>query len=76
MTRGVELMGRRKELTILLVISRGFTSISESLQPEDLVDFLNSYFTRVTTIIMDERGLVDKFIGDAIMAFWNAPIFC
>jgi adenylate cyclase len=74
MERDVKLGGERKELTILFSDIRGFTSISEALSPEDLVDFLNSYFTRVTRIIMDEKGLVDKFIGDAIMAFWNAPI--
>lgn len=74
MRKGVVLGGERKELTILFSDIRGFTSISEKLTPEELVDFLNSYFTRVTGIIMDEHGLVDKFIGDAIMAFWNAPV--
>jgi adenylate cyclase len=74
MEKDVELGGERKILTILFSDIRGFTSISEKLTPEELVDFLNTYFTRVTRIIMQEQGLVDKFIGDAIMAFWNAPV--
>jgi adenylate cyclase len=74
MEKEVELGGERKVLTILFSDIRGFTSISEKLTPEELVEFLNSYFTRVTGLIMREQGLVDKFIGDAIMAFWNAPV--
>jgi adenylate cyclase len=74
MHREVSLGGERREITILFSDIRGFTGISEKLAPEDLVDFLNTYFTRVTKVIMEQRGLVDKFIGDAIMAFWNAPL--
>lgn len=74
MQKDIELGGERRELTILFSDIRGFTSISEKLTPEDLVDFLNSFFTRATKIIMDRQGLVDKFMGDAIMAFWNAPL--
>lgn len=74
MDQSIELGGERREVTILFSDIRGFTSISERLTPEDLVDFLNSYFTKVTRIIMERHGLVDKFIGDAIMAFWNAPL--
>jgi len=70
----VPLGGERKELTILFSDIRGFTSISEALTPEELVEFLNRYLDRATSVIMEERGLVDKFIGDAVMAFWNAPV--
>jgi adenylate cyclase len=71
---GVKLGGERRDLTILFSDIRGFTGISERLSPEDLVEFLNGYFTTVTKIVMDEHGLVDKFMGDGMMAFWNAPI--
>jgi adenylate cyclase len=74
MKKDIVLGGEKRELTILFSDIRGFTGISEKLSPEELVDFLNTYFTRVTRVIMGQKGLVDKFIGDAIMAFWNAPL--
>ncbi|HIP44489.1 MAG TPA: adenylate/guanylate cyclase domain-containing protein [Sulfurospirillum arcachonense] len=53
---------------------RGFTSISEKLNdPKKLIEFLNIYMTPMTEIITESNGTVDKFIGDAIMAYWNAP---
>ena len=66
--------GEKKKLTILFTDIRDFTSISESMTPEDLVKMLNDYLSSMTNIIMENRGLVDKFIGDAIMAFWGAPL--
>jgi len=53
---------------------QGFTTISESLTPEDLTALLNEYLTAMTDIIMEEGGTVDKYEGDAIIAFWNAPL--
>lgn len=74
MQKKVELGGERRRITILFSDIRGFTSVSEKLTPEELVDFLNEYFADATKEIMEHRGLVDKFIGDAVMAFWNAPL--
>ncbi len=68
------LVGQKKELTILFSDIRGFTSISERLAPEKLVKLLNQYFTVMTDLIMESGGVIDKYIGDAIMAFWGAPL--
>jgi len=53
---------------------RGFTSLSEVLTPERLTGFINDFLTPMTEIILDCRGTIDKYIGDCIMAFWNAPL--
>ncbi len=66
--------GEEKELTILFSDIRGFTSLSETMSANDLCTFLNEYLTPMTSAVMDEHGTVDKFIGDAVMAFWNAPL--
>lgn len=66
--------GEKRVITILFSDIRGFTSISEKMKPEELVDFLNKYLSSMTDIIMEKRGVVDKYIGDAIMAFWGAPL--
>ncbi len=70
----LQLGGIRKELTIFFSDLQGFTSISENLEPEALARLLNDYLSLMTDIIMDEGGTVDKYEGDAIIAFWNAPI--
>lgn len=70
----LQLGGVRKELTVFFSDVRGFTTISESLTPEQLSHFMNSYFTPMTQIILKSKGVLDKYIGDAIMAFWGAPI--
>lgn len=70
----VDICGNRKEITILFSDIRGFTSISERNTPEGVVAFLNEYFDAMVNEIMKTEGTVDKFIGDAIMAFWGAPI--
>ncbi|MGM5484229.1 MAG: CHASE2 domain-containing protein [Nanobdellota archaeon] len=68
------LSGETKEVTIMFADIRGFTEISESTQPKLLGELLNGYFTEISDIIRKNKGLVDKFIGDAVMAFWNAPV--
>lgn len=68
------LKGDMKEISIFFSDIRGFTTISESMEsPRKLIEFLNSYMTPMTDIIIKNKGTVDKFIGDAIMAYWNAP---
>jgi len=66
--------GERRELTILFGDIAGFTSLSESLKPEEIARLLNHHLTRMTRIVLRHGGTLDKFIGDAIMAFWNAPL--
>ena len=66
--------GRRAELTVLFSDVRGFTTISEGLQPEQLAQLMNEYLGAMTEVIRRERGTLDKYIGDAIMAFWGAPV--
>jgi adenylate cyclase len=66
---------RSAELTILFSDVRGFTSISEALKPEELREYINAYLTDMSSIIRSRyRGTLDKYIGDAIMAFWGAPV--
>ncbi len=66
--------GEARMLTILFSDIRGFTTLSEQLTPRELMAQLNEYLTSMSDAIMAERGLVDKYIGDAVMAFWNAPL--
>ncbi|MEK6849495.1 MAG: adenylate/guanylate cyclase domain-containing protein, partial [Nanoarchaeota archaeon] len=73
-TQQLKLGGEKRELTVFFSDIRGFTSISEQLDPEQLVHLLNEYLTVMTKIILQHQGTVDKFIGDAIMALWNAPL--
>ena len=68
------LVGENRELAILFSDIRSFTTISESMAPDDLVNSLNRYFSGQVDIIMNRSGIVDKYIGDAIMAFWGAPV--
>ena len=70
----LELGGEEKELTILFSDIRGFTSFSETVSPKKLVLLLNKYLDYGTKAVEKYNGIVDKFIGDAIMAFWGAPI--
>ncbi len=66
--------GEQRELSILFSDIRGFTTLSESLSPQELVVLLNEYLTPMTRIVLEERGTLDKFIGDAVMALFNAPL--
>ncbi len=66
--------GRSEELTVLFSDIRGFTTISESLEPKELAAFINDYLTTMSMVIRNNRGTLDKYIGDAIMAFWGAPV--
>jgi len=68
------LVGENRELAILFSDIRSFTTISEKMSPDDLVNSLNRYFSAQVDIIMNRNGIVDKYIGDAIMAFWGAPV--
>ena len=70
----LKLGGQRKMISIFFSDIQGFTSISEKLEPEELTAFLNDYLTAMTDIIIEEGGTVDKYEGDAIIAFWNAPL--
>jgi len=70
----IKLGGDKKILTVLFSDIRGFTSISERLTPEELVEHLNIYLQSMTDIILKYFGTLDKYIGDAVMAFWGAPV--
>ncbi len=66
--------GRNVELTVLFSDVRGFTNISEGLDPQELTHLMNAYLGAMTEVIRKNRGTLDKYMGDAIMAFWGAPV--
>ena len=68
------LEGDSREMTVLFSDVRGFTTISEGLDPKQLTQLMNEYLTPMTQIIHAHRGTIDKYMGDAIMAFWGAPL--
>jgi len=70
----LELGGEIRELTLLFCDVRNFTSISERMTAQELTHFINTLLTPLSDVILKHRGTIDKFIGDAVMAFWNAPL--
>ena len=70
----LKLGGQKRELTIMFTDLAGFSTFSEKLDPVELTALLNDYLTEMTDIIMEEGGTLDKYEGDAIIAFWNAPL--
>lgn len=70
----LSLQGQEKEVTVMFSDVRGFTTMSEKLTPTQVTDLLHDYLTPMTRVITQNMGTLDKFIGDAIMAFWNAPL--
>ena len=71
---GVALKGERRECTVMFTDIRGFTTLSENMAPEKLVTELNEYFTTMVDVVFAYEGTLDKFIGDAVMAVWGAPV--
>lgn len=70
----VRLGGERREVTVLFSDIRSFTTLSEQMEPEELVAFLNEYLGAMTARVIANRGTLDKYVGDEIMAFWGAPL--
>ncbi len=70
----IALGGSKREVSVFFSDVRGFTTISEALGPEELVQLLNEYLSEMTELIIHYRGTIDKYMGDAIMAFWGAPV--
>lgn len=70
----LKLGGEVRELTVMFTDIRSFTSISESLTPEQLTQLMNDFLTPMSDLVMQNRGTIDKYMGDAMMAFWNAPL--
>ncbi|SHN57337.1 CHASE2 domain-containing protein [Desulfovibrio litoralis] len=66
--------GEERNVTIMFTDIRRFTAMSESLKPEQVVNLLNRYFTPMTALVRENSGTLDKFIGDSLMCFWNAPV--
>lgn len=70
----LKLGGETKELSVMFTDIRSFTSISEELSPEELIQLMNDFLTPMSDLVMQNRGTIDKYMGDAMMAFWNAPL--
>ena len=70
----LRLGGEERELTLMFSDIRGFTGVAESMTPEQLTRFMNQFLTPMTDEVLANAGFIDKYMGDAIMAFWNAPV--
>ncbi|MFC1673572.1 CHASE2 domain-containing protein, partial [Pseudomonadota bacterium] len=70
----LKLGGQKRDMTLLFCDVRGFTTISEQFDAEGLTQLINKLLTPLTNVILDRKGTVDKYMGDCIMAFWNAPL--
>ncbi|UPT74477.1 MAG: adenylate/guanylate cyclase domain-containing protein [Elusimicrobiota bacterium] len=69
-----KLGAQKREMTVFFLDIAHFTTISEKMDAEALIAFLNKYLSALSTVILDRRGTIDKYIGDCVMAFWNAPL--
>jgi len=74
MNKEVKLGGERRDVAVFFSDIRSFTEMSEKMDPEDCVGFLNSYMSKMVSCVHRSRGIVDKYIGDAIMAIWGVPV--
>jgi adenylate cyclase len=72
--QSMDLSGQSRDMTVLFSDVRGFTSLSEGLSPSDLTQVMNTILTPMTRIIYEHNGTIDKYMGDAVMAFWGAPL--
>lgn len=70
----LKLGGEIRDLSIMFTDIRSFTTISEGLTPEELIQLMNDFLTPMSDLVMQNRGTIDKYMGDAMMAFWNAPL--
>lgn len=70
----IRLGGSKQRVTVMFADIRGFTTMSEGMDPDRIVDLLNEYFTRVTDVIFDHEGMIDKYIGDSVMAVFGVPM--
>jgi adenylate cyclase len=73
-TNNFQMGGRRSEITVMFADLRGFTNLSEEINSEELVSILNRYLANAAEAILSESGTIDKFLGDAVMAWFNAPV--
>ncbi|MBI3440587.1 MAG: adenylate/guanylate cyclase domain-containing protein [Proteobacteria bacterium] len=70
----LKLGGEVRELSVMFTDIRNFTTISETMDPAELIRMMNAFLTPMTTCVLESRGTIDKYMGDAMMAFWNAPL--
>lgn len=70
----LQLGGEEREMTVLFCDIRGFSAISEQYGPKEVINFLTGFLTPMCDILLERKATIDKFIGDAILAFWNAPL--
>lgn len=70
----ISMEGESRDMSVLFSDVRGFTTISEGLEPRELTQFMNEFLSPITEVIHNHRGTIDKYMGDAVMAFWGAPL--
>jgi adenylate cyclase len=70
----LKLGGEARDLSVMFTDIRGFTSLAEQLNPQELIQLMNDFLTPMSDLVMANRGTIDKYMGDAMMAFWNAPL--